>query len=235
MKDYLSNFKKVEQNIYQDPKHNGYWSNLSKIENDELIGLIDDFGCEEAIKKLHPELFEIIFSEKRIGGLELLQLAGTETIIDLGCMWGALSIPMARRVKNVFAVDQTLDSLKFMAKRAQEEKLKNISFINANLRDFQIPSKTFDLAIVNGVLEWIPETLEVVVDEYLDMRKKDINSADPRSVQLEFLKKIRSGLTEGGRLYLAIENRYDYKMFFGEKDPLQWFAVNISFSKVFSQ
>ena len=65
---------------------------------------------------------------------------------------------MARRVKNVFAVDQTLDSLKFMAKRAQEEKLKNISFINANLRDFQIPSKTFDLAIVNGVLEWIRNT-----------------------------------------------------------------------------
>ena len=41
--------------------------------------------------------------------------------------------------------------------------------------------------MINGVLEWIPETLEVVVDEY--EYEKDINSADPRSVQLEFLKK----------------------------------------------
>ena len=82
-----------------------------------------------------------------------------------------------------------------------------------------MPSNTYDLAIVNGVLEWIPETIEVVVDEYLETKQKAPKAQSPRLVQLEFLKNVRNGLKDQGKLYLAIENRYDYKMFFGEKDP----------------
>ena len=73
-----------------------------------------------AVKQLKiTELFDY-FQRKRMNRLELLQLAGTGAIIDLGCMWGALSI-LWHGSQNVFAVDKTLDSLKFMAKRAQKK------------------------------------------------------------------------------------------------------------------
>lgn len=219
LKEYLSELKKIDENIYQAINHDGYWSNLSADENVELDNLTEELGCRLAIEKLQPQLSDIIFSEKRMAGLELLQLNGSEVAIDLGCMWGALSIPLAKQIAKVVGVDQTLQSLKFTAKRAKEDGLDNIELINANLRDFTLPSNTFDLAIVNGVLEWVPETIEVVVDEYLETKQEAPKAKCPRLVQLEFLQNIRNGLNDQGKLYLAIENRYDYKMFFGEKDP----------------
>lgn len=219
MKEYLSKLTKIGEKLYQEVNHYGYWSNLSTNENDNLVRLSEELGCKSAVEQLYPEFVDIIFSHKRTAGLELLQLSGEETVIDFGCMWGALSIPVAKQVSEVVAVDQTLHSLKFAARRAKDNGLDNISFVNANLRQLSLPRNSYDVAIVNGVLEWIPETAAVVVDEYLDQGEKVPETESPRLVQLEFLKSIYKGLKHDGRLYLAIENRYDYKMFFGEKDP----------------
>ena len=79
---------------------------------------------------------------------------------------------------------------------------------------------SIDIAIVNGVLEWIGETNQVVVNKYLNERKKNkIDQTNPGQIQKKFLKNIYNALKKNGKLYLAIENRYDYKMFFGLKDP----------------
>ena len=110
LKEFLSSLEKIDENLYQELNHDGYWSNLSIDENTKLINVIEELGCRLAVEKLFPQLIEIIFSEKRIAGLELLQLDGSESAIDLGCMWGALSIPLAKQVTNVTAVDQTLHS-----------------------------------------------------------------------------------------------------------------------------
>lgn len=219
MVKYLSKFKKINENIYQDKINHGYWSNLTAVENKNLLNLAKKETCKSAVKKLFPKYYETIFSEKRVAGTELLQLNGTETVIDLGCMWGALSIPLAKQVKQVVSVDQTLETLKFASKRAQEQNLNNIVFINSNLRHFSIEENAFDIAIVNGVMEWIPETNEIIVDEYLEKSKRSPSGQNPREIQLKFLKGIKQGLRKNGKIYLAIENRYDYKMFFGEEDP----------------
>ena len=41
---------------------------------------------------------------------------------------------------------------------------------------------------------------------------------DPRILQLEFLRMVFKNLKEKGRLYLGIENRYDYQYFLWKKD-----------------
>ena len=219
LSQFLETFEKESEIIYKLPNSEGYWSNLSKKENSEMISMLKNHSTREAIMKTRPMIADVIFSEKRPVALELLKLNGSETAIDLGCMWGAISIPLAKQVSEVLGVDQTIDSLKFSAARVKEENLENIKFLNANLRDLLLPEKIFDVAIVNGVLEWVPEIEDIELGDYWYKSIKRKDSGNPKEIQISFLKNIHTGLKEGGRLMLAIENRYDYKMFFGVRDP----------------
>jgi len=216
---YLENFRKESNRIYTTSNQDGYWSNLSKQQNVELMALLRTCSTRECIESTQPHLTDVIFSDKRAVGLELLQLKGNETAVDLGCMWGAITIPLAKQVARVLGVDQTIESLKFSEARAEEENLANVSFLCGNLRDIVLPKETFDIAIVNGVLEWIPELEPIVVNDYWYGAKQRSATGNPGEMQMAFLKNIHNGLKHGGRLMLAIENRYDYKMFCGIKDP----------------
>jgi 2-polyprenyl-3-methyl-5-hydroxy-6-metoxy-1,4-benzoquinol methylase len=216
---YLESFEKNSKQIYATQNQEGYWSNLSKQQNAELMSLLGTRSTRECIEATQPRFMEIIFSEKRAVGLELLQLKGTETAVDLGCMWGAITIPLAKQVAHVLGVDQTIESLKFSEARAEEEKLNNVNFLCGNLRDIVLPKETFDVAVVNGVMEWIPELEPIVVNDYWYGAKQRSANGNPGEMQMAFLKNIHNGLKPGGRLMLAIENRYDYKMFCGIKDP----------------
>lgn len=219
LNQYLSNFKQESNLIFSADERAGYWSNLSKKENAELMSLLGTHTTKECIKIAKPDVFEVIFSDKRAASIELLRLTGTEVAVDLGCMWGALTIPLAKQVESVLGVDQTLESLKFSEARAEEERLDNVRFLCGNLRNIALPDQTFDIAIVNGVLEWIPELEPVVVGEYWYGADKRDATGNPGEMQKAFLENVLAGLKGGGRLMLAIENRYDYKMFFGERDP----------------
>jgi hypothetical protein len=213
-----------ENGIYKERGDTfGYWSNLNIEENKDLLDWANKNGAEDAIRNLQPNLYDVIFSPKREAGLELLELRGDEVCIDYGCMWGALTVPLAKRCKSVISVDQTLESLQFLQTRLNDEKLKNVTIINHNLRTFPELSNEakVDVAVVNGVLEWVPEIGPVELKKFYGKReKRNYNrSYNPKEVQIEFLKKIRSNLKSNGKLYLAIENRYDFKMFLGIKDP----------------
>lgn len=219
LSQYLEKFPKESKCIHVSQARDGYWSNLSKQQNVELMALLGTRSTRECIESTQSHLTEVIFSDKRAAGLELLQLKGNEIAVDLGCMWGALTIPLAKQVACVLGVDQTIESLKFSEARAKEEKLENVSFLCGNLRDITLPKEVFDVAIVNGVLEWIPEMGPIVVDDYWYGAKARGVSGNPGEIQRAFLENINAGLKPGGRLMLAIENRYDYKMFSGIRDP----------------
>ena len=210
---------KETDRIYVSNKTDGYWSNLSKEQNAKLMAMIETTTTKKCIEETNPKLVDVIFSEKRVAALELLQLKGSEIVVDLGCMWGALSIPLAKQASYVLGIDQTLESLKFTEARVNENKLNNIEFLCGNLREIFLPKDAFDVAIVNGVLEWIPEMEPIIVDDYWHKNKKREASGNPGEMQLAFLKNIHAGLRDKGKVFLAIENRYDYKMFFGQKDP----------------
>ena len=216
---FLQEFDKVTENIYTAQGTSGYWSNFSKKENEDFLKLLENHTTREAIMLKKPMISDVIFSEKRPVALELLDLKGNEIAVDLGCMWGAITIPLAKQVGYVLGVDQTIDSLKFTEARVKEEKINNVSLLNANLRDLKLPDSTFDIAIVNGVLEWVPEIEDVELADYWYKKISRKSFGNPKKIQTNFLKNIHNSLKNDGRLLLAIENRYDYKMFFGTKDP----------------
>jgi hypothetical protein len=201
-------------------KEDGYWSNLDKSENDYLVkDLKYASSAKEALIKKYPQYYDMIFSPKREAGLELLELKGNEACIDYGCMWGALTIPLAKRTKSVLGVDQTLQSLIFLKKRIEDENLKNIDLLCDDLNNMSTADRKFDIAVVNGVLEWIPEKGDIELKQYYGKKVKKDYTFNPQKMQTDFLKKVYSNLNKNGKLYLAIENRYDFKMFLGLKDP----------------
>jgi len=197
----------------------GYWSNLSIEENKMLIDGLKDNTARQALLKYQPWLENVIYSPKRQAGLELLELKGNEICIDYGCMWGAITIPLAKRTKLVLGIDQTRDSLLFLQARAKEENLDNIILLCADIKRMPDFDNKADVAVVNGVLEWIPEEGAIELTSYYGKYGKKNYSVSPLIQQKRFLEKVYGNLREGGKLYLAIENRYDFKMFFGVKDP----------------
>ena len=216
---WLDNFQKESNYIYSSSIKDGYWSNLSKKENANLMNMLKNHSTRECIKATHPQHKDVIFSAKRSVALELLQLSGSENAVDLGCMLGALTIPLAKQVNSVLGIDQTIESLKFSEARAVEDNLDNVRFLCGNLRNTVLPKEVFDVAVVNGVLEWIPEIEPVVVNDYWYGANARKANGSPGKMQKDFLENVHQGLKTDGRLMLAIENRYDYKMFFGERDP----------------
>ncbi len=137
-------------------------------------------------------------------------------------MWGALTVPLARRTKLVLGVDQTMESLQFLKARLRDEGADNVALLRNDLRKmplFPEPARV-DVAIVNGVLEWIPEVGDIELNTYYGKRQVKEYSGHPGEQQEAFLRRVCQNLNEKGKLYLAIENRFDFKMFLGVKDPL---------------
>ena len=197
----------------------GYWSNLDRQENEHFIHLLETCSPIEAVRQAVPEFESMIFSPQREAALELLDIKTGEVCIDYGCMWGNLSVGMAKRGGVVLAVDQTRDSLKFLRARIRHENLGNVLCIQDDIRKVALDGLT-DVAAINGVLEWVPEFGDVELKSFYGKRQsREYPAANPRQVQRDFLAKARKNLRDGGRLLLAIENRFDYTQFLGRPDP----------------
>lgn len=178
-------------------------------------------GARESVKKYFPKYYDVIFSPKRSGGLALLDFKKDEIVVDAGCMWGALTVPLARKQCRVVAIDQTEDSLALLKQRLADEDLNNVSLVCGNLKKIRFKKNSVDKVIVNGVLEWIPEEGKIELGKWWGKRikRKNKNKKSPISKQKEFLKEIYRGLKTDGKLFLAIENRFDIFNFFGDVDP----------------
>jgi len=197
----------------------GYWSNLSKEENDAFSSALASSGTKAAVRSVIPQFEEMIFSEKREAALELLDHRKPGVCIDYGCMWGVLSVGMAKRGHQVVSIDKTYHSLNFLRYRVDEDKLNNVHIIQDDIKEVEI-SNLADYAIVNGVLEWIPILEEVDVNNYYSGgQSANTSTHSPKQMQREFLSKVNHSLKDGGKMLLAIENRHFYQYYMGRKDP----------------
>tara|TARA_Y100001970_G_C14236487_1_gene862134 strand:- start:2350 stop:3381 length:1032 start_codon:yes stop_codon:yes gene_type:complete len=211
-------YKKNKKGIFKSGKI-GYWSNLNRTENKNFVKLLQNESPINVVRKIIPQQEQHIFSEKREAALELLEIKKNDVCIDYGCMWGVLSVGLAKRGGIVLAIDQTEESLEFLNARKKYENLDSIIIIQDDIRTANLKDIS-DFAIVNGVLEWIPEFGEIEIKKFFGKKKVvKYPSVDPKEVQLNFLKNVYYNLKESGELLLAIENRYDYSQFIGKKDP----------------
>lgn len=211
----------LNEGIYYKASSTGYWSNFSREDQNTLFSALKDHPSKDVIASHFPQYYDMIYNNSRCVGLELLQIDRNDVGIDYGCMWGNVMVYCAKYCKTMIGVDQTEDSLKFLKVRLDEENIQNSYLINANLRDEIDLTNMLDFSIINGVMEWVPDTSVIDLQKHFKKSKFRLIKAskNPRSEQLKFLKMVNNNLNSSGKLYLAIENRFDYQYFLWKRDP----------------
>jgi len=189
-----------------------YWNPTPHDRMQEALALARAHGWPAGLRHMVQEASQraaqqarrrIVDDDTRAGWLFLLDLPQHGAVLDLGCGLGALSMQLSRFYNRVVACDLTPERIQFLKIRAEQEGRTNIDYACAgDTPRLPFPSAYFDAVILNGVLEWVP----------------DSRNGDPRTIQQEFLADINRILKPTGQLYLAIENRIGYEYFFGKPD-----------------
>lgn len=128
----------------------------------------------------------IDFLNCKIGSLE------QKKVLDVGCGSGGISIAFVERCKEVIALDSKVENINLLRQRIIERNLKTIHPLLGNALYLPFSEGTFDIVIINGVLEWV------------GYGEKE----DPFLLQVKALDEALRVLKKGGVLYLAIENRW---------------------------
>jgi len=124
-------------------------------------------------------------------------------VLDIGCGWGTLSVPLAESAALVVAMDLAALRARFTQLRAYQEGLHNLVVIGGGDTDYlPLQSDFFDAAILNGVLEWTASS----------------RPGNPQHIYTEYLQETWRVLKPGGWLYIGIENRLSYLYLLGNPE-----------------
>lgn len=205
-----------------------YWCNVSREKMEQLNSLARNSGdWLEAAEKVVPQYADHFKPFYRADSQFLWPTTKDSRILDAGSMWGGITILAAQFHAEVYAVDQTRETLEFLDIRAEQMGFDNIYTVASGLRKLPFPDDFFDLVVLNGVLEWVAFQQEVVLEKHWKkfgrgLRPEDSvrYTEDPTTMQLQVLQEMQRVLKHGGCLYLAIENRIGYIYLVGWPDHM---------------
>ncbi len=108
-------------------------------------------------KQFPPERWERLVSEERAEWQSVEELfrvtqpLPSEVWLDFGCGPGYFTIPLAGRVKTVFAVDVSMEMLSVCRKRVEERNLQNVRFLQSDGSQLPLGDNTIDRALLANI------------------------------------------------------------------------------------
>lgn len=185
-----------------------YWNEIPQADMHRVLNVAQSEGWQTAAYDvLNPRgshVHATVGDERRADWKYLLPISKESRVLDLGCGWGAASMALAEIAGQVVSMDATWERVRFLDIRRQQQGVTNITPIHGgDTLTFPFPDGQFDLIVLVGVLEWLGES-------YPEL--------PPREAQLKALHNLRRLLAPGGRLYIAIENRFGYDYLMGRPD-----------------
>ena len=132
-------------------------------------------------------------------------------VLDIGFGIGGFLIALAKESMRVTGIDISSNVIKNMEARPEFKKMDNIHLLCESAVSLPFDDNSFDLIILNGVLEYTARGQE----------------GSPYETHLKVLKNIRRLLKPRGLFYLGIENRYYLKFILGYRDhyEMRWSNV----------
>jgi SAM-dependent methyltransferase len=131
---------------------------------------------------------------------ERMELEKTR-VLDIGFGSGGFSLALAQHAHKVVNFDIRLNETRNFRNVVDQDNIDNILVSRADANNMPYRERSFDLVVLNGVLEYTANGQE----------------GAPREVHVNVLKNVRNILRPGGWLYLGIENRYYLKFLLGFK------------------
>lgn len=200
--------KKSTRQLYRRPETDCrcstlYWEpDFTHIESEEEFrALVESASKDDASRDW------IIGSERGWKVFDILNKQGFDfengIILDLGSGFGGLSLFLSNQTKEVVSLDINKRLLCIAHRRKGFLKRSNVHTMLGNAVKIPLKSESLDLALIIGVLEWVPSS---------DSKR------NPEDLQLETLKGVHKVLKKNGMLLLAIENRYYLGYWLGRKD-----------------
>jgi ubiquinone/menaquinone biosynthesis C-methylase UbiE len=199
IKDGLKDFRKGDE---------PYWCEVSQNQMPELLNNSKNTGWHKAIKEFCDKrkdsgLYKMVTDQDRASWHYLVPIERNSTVLDVGSGWGSITFSLAKYYSQVVSLDNTYERISFSNIRKNQDNINNIQCICGSVLKLPFPDKTFDLVVMNGVLEW--------------MGLSD-NSKPVETNQLNSLREINRVLKKDGHIYLAIENRFGIDMLLGYRD-----------------
>jgi SAM-dependent methyltransferase len=173
---------------------------LSILEEVRLLGWR---GAAMHWFKRDPDLLSTIVGSHRVSWFPLLGLGADSIALDIGSGFGSITHSLSSLVGQVYSLEAIPERVEFTRLRLSQERILNVHQIQGTALDPPFCDETFDLIVVNGVLEWVGE---------LDQ------NGNAREVQLRFLRNLARLLKKSGVLVIGIENRIGSHMFRGRFD-----------------
>jgi cyclopropane-fatty-acyl-phospholipid synthase len=123
-----------------------------------------------------------------------------QSVLELGCGWGSLSLWMAARYPNsrITAVSNSRSQKLWIDQTARQRGIENLQVVTCDMRDFTTES-TFDRV--------------VSVEMFEHMRNYE-----------ELLRRIAGWLRPGGRLFVHLFSNIHVPYLFEDKGPSDWMA-----------
>jgi SAM-dependent methyltransferase len=184
-----------------------YWGEITRPEMRALLEDIAKRGWQEVVyrelPRRYPDRYRYIFHPIRADWFYLGGVQQRQAALDLGAGWGGLSLRLSRLFHQVVAVEAVWERIKFASMLFQQEGASNVLPLHADIHHLPLPKESFDLVVMNGVLEWAALGGE---------------AADPEAAQRKLLAKVWELLRPGGSLYIGIENRFALIFLIGGRD-----------------
>src|SRR5438445_1449933 len=183
-----------------------YWGEVTQEHALSILEEVRRLGWREAAThrfKCDPDLLATVIGNQRLSWFPLLGLGADSVALDIGSGYGAITHALSYLVGQVYSLEAIPERVEFTRLRLSQERIQNVHQIQATALDPPFCDESFDLIVVNGVLEWVGEW--------------DQNRG-AREVQLRFLRKLAQLLKRSGVLVIGIENRFGYSVFRGAID-----------------
>jgi SAM-dependent methyltransferase len=184
-----------------------YWGELPQELMQQVNSYAKRYGWMAAmntyVKAAYPNIYHYVTDASRADFAYFVPLQEDSVILDVGSGWGTISYLLGLQHGLVVSVESVAERIAFQRIRLEQESITNLELIQASFLRMPLAESSFDLVVMNGVLEWVGIASE---------------AKPPEELQLDVLRKLWASLKPGGYLYVGIENRLSYQYFLGGRD-----------------
>lgn len=196
--------RKMPQNLknyyYGEIPREGMRKFLAQAEKTSVVEAIDNFLIPNFEKGRW--LKKYIADDSRADWRFMLEPNPSGTVLDLGCGYGGIALPLSEMFGKVVAADPTFERVETVRLRCRDEGISNVETVQADALNLPLEDNSFDGVVMMGVLEWVAAGHPGRVED----------------LQQKVLEEIFRVLKPGGFFVLGIENRFGYNYFLGEED-----------------